>query len=254
MSFGTRWNGVFCFLDCFSGFDSCGDVERLRFLSARPESDEEVKVEERLVSAVETFWAGVAWRVTLESLDVGVTFSAGLEDGVDIVFVGLGGFEKSISSESLLDEVVPEDEELTLAAAAAGTPSGASDSLSDEEVSEDEDVSSFPADAFFSAGIDFGALRAEPLSADEESEDEEVSPPFAVAFTLIFLAGAGLSVFMEDFASAFRFSDLVLSLVAEAVGSLAPLESFSSSASLSELELDVEGDDNFAFTTFFAFF
>ena len=244
---------MFCFFNCFSGFDSCGDVERLRFLSVGAESDEEVEVEERLVSAVETFWAGVAWRVTLESLDVGVTFGAGLEDGVVVVFVGLGGFEKSISSESLLDELVLDDEELSLAAT-AGTPPGASESLPDDEVPEDEDVSSFPADAFFSAGADFGVLRTKALSEDEEFEDEEVSLLFAVAFTLSFLAGAGLSVFAEDLASAFRFSDFVLSLIAEALGSRAPLDSFSSSASLSDLELDVEGDDEFAFTTFFAFF
>ena len=92
MSLGTRWNGVFCFLYCFSGLDSLGDAERLRLaVGTVAESEEEVDDDERLVFAVEGFCVDVACSVSLESLGVCADLRSSSEEDLDLVSVGLGG-------------------------------------------------------------------------------------------------------------------------------------------------------------------
>lgn len=117
---------MFRFFSCFWSLAAAGDSDRLRlFVGAAADSEEEEsEVEDRLVFAVDGFWVDVAWRVSLESLGVCVTF--GLEFEIFGDFVGFGGMEKSISSDSLLsEELVPDDEDVSFAA--VGTATGAGD-------------------------------------------------------------------------------------------------------------------------------
>ncbi len=67
---------MFCFFCCFWELVGAGDSERLRLVVvAGTESEvEELEVEDRLVLAVEGFWAEAAWRVSLESLAICVAF------------------------------------------------------------------------------------------------------------------------------------------------------------------------------------
>lgn len=280
MSLETRWKGVFCFLE---GFE-VGEGERFRLVvvmvsvvvavkaGSGAAEDEELE-EERLVSAVEGFWADVARRVSLLSLGVCGVIGVGFE----VIFVGFGGLEKSISSESLLEELVSEPEEGDAAFLAAEAVAGAvgfgSDSLSsaddDDEASEDEDAACFCAAAFIEAVAVFGASAVDSLSEDEVSEDdgEAAFDGSAVAFDFDFLeiarflslgeSGSESEAELEEepgLAFRFRFftaafTDLLCKVAG--VGNLVPLGSCSSSASLSELELDVDGD-GFACGSFFA--
>ena len=128
-----------------------------------------------------------------------------------------------------------------------------SESSSDDEVSED--VVEVSADA--TAG--FGIEVADSLSGDEEVEDGDGLEGFA-ALVFDFLAGAGfpsaeeldeeseLESELEGLTLAFRFKvfEVVLEItLAELSGTsnFALAESCSSSASLSELEVDVEAED-----------
>lgn len=158
---------MFCFFNCFSDAIAVGDAERLRLLGAgagaEAESEDEVEivVVVRLVLAVEGFWVEVAWRVALESLEICGIFGVVFEVDFDI-FVGWGGLEKSISSESLLEELVAEEsEDEEDAFAAAGTAVGCLgselESLSDDEVSEEEDASFLIGVAFSGVAAGFGA-------------------------------------------------------------------------------------------------
>lgn len=128
---------------------------------------------------------------------------------------------------------------------------GASESLFEELESEEDDGR-----ALFA-----GLLSSESLDDDESLEEEELGVVYFWAFlgagaaaALVFFAG-GAWIFLSDDESdsesesevedslelAFRFNLLIGSLtVAFALGSLAPGFSFSPSASLSELVLDVE--------------
>jgi len=109
---------------------------------------------------------------------------------------------------------------------------------------------------------------AESLSEEEMSEDEEDSEGLFSAFDFNFLAGAGFSFIgeldpeseselEEELELPFRFKLFAAPLVGlfedEVAGSFAPVGSFSSSASLSELELDVEGDGDFRLDAFVTF-
>lgn len=158
---------MFCFFNCFSDAIAVGDAERLRLLGAgagaEAESEDEVEivVVVRLVLAVEGFWVEVAWRVALESLEICGIFGVVFEVDFDI-FVGWGGLEKSISSESLLEELVAEESEdeedaFAAAGAAVGCLGSELESLSDDEVSEDEDASFLIGVAFSGVAAGFGA-------------------------------------------------------------------------------------------------
>ena len=152
---------MFCFFCCFSDLDAVGDGERFRLAEgAAAESEAEVEVDVRLVPAVEGFWADVAWRVSLESLGVCQDLGAGFGGNFDVIFVGSGGLEKSISLESLLDELVSEvseDGDIGLASvdAFAGFVRGLSDSSSDDELSEEDDVASSDVRGFTGAATGF---------------------------------------------------------------------------------------------------
>ncbi len=165
---------MFCFFNCFSDAVAVGDAERLRLLGAgagagaESESEDEVEVEieivvvVRLVLAVEGFWVEVAWRVALESLEICGIFGVVFEVDFDIIFVGWGGLEKSISSESLLEELVAEESEdeedaFAAAGAAVGCLGSELESLSDDEVSEEEDASFLIGVAFSGVAAGFGA-------------------------------------------------------------------------------------------------
>lgn len=183
-----------------------GDEERLRLVvGAGPESEDDVEVVERLVVAVEGFCADVAWRVSLESLGTCVVFGTGFGDDLDVILEGFCGFEKSTSSESLLEEVVLEDEELASGAAemVTGLVVSSLESLSDDEVSGDEipavlgfestdslsddEVSEEEDSALVCAAAGLGESVTESLSDDEVSEVEDASEGFD-AFDFNFLA------------------------------------------------------------------
>ena len=183
-----------------------------------------------------------------------------------VVDVGFGGLEKSTSEDSLSEEVGSDDEESAVAALA--------DALSDDEGSEeesdvisfarrvsladlvpdmdvpDEDESAFAlggawldlvlAEAFFSwafVSFDWGDFAAVPeASSDSDSElDPEVS--LELAFRFKFLT---------------RFPTVGL-FVAAVVGNFGPAGSSSSSASLSELEREVDDAEAFLLAAFVAF-
>lgn len=160
---------MFCVFCCFWVL-AVGDSERLRLVVvAGAESEEdELEIEDKLVFAVEGFWAEAAWRVSLESLAICVAFGVGFGVIVMFILVGSGGLEKSTSSESLLsEEVVSEDEGLAfvgvgVAVGAAGfLEISLAESLSDDEVSEDVEA----AFAVATAGLE---ASSSDLLSDEE--------------------------------------------------------------------------------------
>ena len=215
-----------------------GEGERLRFVgleggvgAGREEEEDVVEVVDRDVCAVEGFWAEGAWRVSLESLAGWVGFWVGGGVLVVVGFVGFGGLEKSISSDSLLsDELVLEDEGSAFAAfgGAGFLVVSLMESLSDDEVSERVEA----ALAVATAGLE--ALGSDTLSEEElfgdvaDFGESEVDEAEDLTFRFMFLAVPFTTGFWYDLW----------------VGILAPVDSFSSSASLSELEVDVvdEGD------------
>ena len=164
-----------------------GEDERLRFVlvvvvvivvivfrSAVVEESEE-EMEDKLVFAAEGFSTELAWRVTLESLEpwagLVVTTLAVL------VTVGFGGLEKSISEDSLSDEVVSEEEDaegaftLVFAAVSVALKDSSSGSLSEDELSEEDSDFASATAIVAAAGLDVSA--ADSLSDEEVSEEEE---------------------------------------------------------------------------------
>lgn len=211
-----------------------GEGERLRLVFVGGEvgaGKEEEEVVDRLVFAVEGVWAEAAWRVSLESLAGWVGFWVGVEVLVVVDFVGFGGLEKSISSDSLLsEELVGEDEGSAFAAfgIAGFLVVSLMEPLSDDEVSEDVEAAFAVATAGLEAsGLD--TLSEEGLLGDvADFGESELDEAEDLSFRFIF--------FGVPFTTGF-WDDLWVSI-------LAPVDSFSSSASLSELEVDVvdEGD------------
>jgi len=229
--------------------------------------EEESEVEDKLVFAVEGFWAEVAWRVSLESLAICVDLGLGFGVIVAFVLVGFGGLVKSTSSESLLlEELVSEDEVSAFAGVGAAIDAAGSlevslvESLSDDELSEDVEA----AFAVATAGLE--ASGSDSLS-EEEVPDEVAdfgSAEFAGMAKLLtfgFLAETAFSFSTESESEpepeldeveevAFRFKLVAIPFLAGfcvnwGFGNLAPAGSFSSSASLSEFELDVDDEGDF---------
>ena len=208
--------------------------------------------------------------------------------------VGFGGLEKSISEDSLSDEVdseVDEDDEdafslLVVVAVSVGLEASSSDSLPDDELSEeglDRAVAGvFPVTLGLAGSENAAAIS---LSDEEVSEEEELTDSLV---TMTLLCGCemaltiGLDASSTDTAStpagdeasesdsdfeteleeplvlAFRLSFFTKPLTvgfceAAGIGVWAPALSFSSSASLSALELDVDLEDDLAFDAFFDF-
>ncbi len=184
-----------------------------------------------------------------------------------VVFVGFGGLEKSTSSESLLSEELVSDDKgsafagVGAAIGAAGFfESSLAESLSDDELSEDVEA------AFAVAIAGLEASGSDPLSEEELSDDmadfrgAEVAG-IAAPSTFAFSAGRAFAFSGESASESesereeaeevvFRFRGFAVPFRVGFceilwVGNLAPVASFSSSASLSELELDVEGEDDF---------
>ena len=187
--------------------------------------------------------------------------------------VGFGGFEKSTSEESLSDELdSEEDDDVASALVIAVVTSvdlGASsaDSLSEDEVSE-ELFGSVLTIAFVAAA---GLETADSLSDAEASEEDEELIDGLETEPLIWgfeMTGLDISSFTittfvlaeeevvesdpdseleELLGLAFRFNPFTSSVTvgffeAAGIGSAVPASSSSSSASLSELEADVESD------------
>lgn len=209
--------------------------------------DEEVM--DVLVFELEVFLAEGSSRVALESVEVlrdssGRLAVCGL---LCLAVVPLEGLTGAGASESLLEELELDDD--AGRALFAGVCS--SESLEDEDSLEDEEelTADFLGDVFgasaatvrdcFLTGVAFifFAGGASASSDDDESDSESVSE-------------------LDDpLELAFRFSLLVgLLVVGVMESSLAPGASFSSSASLSELVLDVDADDDFELITFFTGF
>ena len=183
---------MFCF---FVNLDleaaGVGEDERLRFVvlvvvvvtvvvacwSAEVEESDEV--EERLVLAAEGFCAEVAWSVTLESLEIWVGLV--VTTLVVLVTVGFGGLEKSISEESLSDEVdsdADDEDEDAFAfvvdfVVSVGSGASSSDSLPDDELCERDFDCAIAAAVVAAAGLEGSAVDS--LSDDEVSEDEELT-------------------------------------------------------------------------------
>lgn len=209
--------------------------------------DEEVM--DVLVFELEVFLAEGSSRVALESVEVLMSSSGrlavwGLLCLAVVPFEGLTG---AGASESLLEELELDDD----AGRALFAGVWSSESLDDEDSLEDEEelTADFWGDLFgadaaaaedcFLTGVAFVffAGGASASSDDDESDSESVSE------------------LDDSLELAFRFSLLVgLLVVGVMEGSLAPGASFSSSASLSELVLDVDADDaddDFELITFF---
>ena len=166
-----------------------GEEERLRFVVLvvvvvtmvvacwSVDAEESDEVEERLVLAAEGFCAEVAWSVTLESLEIWVGLV--VTTLVVLVTVGFGGLEKSISEESLSDEVDSEaDDEDAFAfvvdfAFSVGSGASSSDSLPDDELCERDFDCAVAAAVVAAAGLDGSVVDS--LSDDEVSEDEELT-------------------------------------------------------------------------------
>lgn len=213
---------------------------------------------------------------------------------VVLVTVGFGGLEKSISEDSLSDEVdseVDEDDEdvfslLVVVAVSVGLEASSPDSLPDDELSgEDLDravAGVFPVTLGLAGSENAAAIS---LSDEEVSEEEELTDSL-VTMTLLcgceMVLTTGLDASSTDTAStpagdeasesdsdfeteleeplvlAFRLSFFTKPLTvgfceAAGIGVWAPALSFSSSASLSALELDVDLEDDLAFDAFFDF-
>ena len=226
----------------------------------------------------------LAMRVSLESLGIWTTF----EVDFDVIGVVFGGLEKSTESESLLEvsgsELESESEEdgdgafvvIGVAMGSVGLESGSSSD--DEEVSEDEETAFFLDAPFRGGDVGTEASLAETALEDDASEGEDEGGwiAFVVVFDLDFdfLVSVGFSFFSEpDSESASELSEGLelasrLRLLTASVtvllcnfaggGTLTPLDSFSSSASLSELMLgdaedDADDDFDFDFDPFFTF-
>lgn len=137
---------MFCFFWCLVDTGVVGESDRLRFVvpAGVAESVDELEVLlVREVFAVEGFWAEVARKVSLESLGAFLGFLVALDAVADFMTVGVGCgcLETSSSSDSLVDELVSEDEEDVAPTAfevAVVFGTSFADSLSEEEVSEDE--------------------------------------------------------------------------------------------------------------------
>ena len=183
---------MFCFFVVnFGTFGSEGEEEEmedsLRFLvvvvvvvvvgccwSAEVEESEEEEGEERLVAG---FWAEDAWRVTLESLEAWM----GVLVSTLIVFmtVGFGGLEKSISEDSLSEEVDSEadddDEDasafVVMVVVSVDLGASSSDSLLDS-LSEEVDSES-ALGAAIEAVADLDGLGVDSWSDEEVSEEDE---------------------------------------------------------------------------------
>ena len=191
---------------------------------------------------------------------------------VVFVTVGLGGLEKSTSEDSLSDEVDSEDDDdgdasALMIAVEASVVLGASsaDSLSDDEVSEDVFGSGLTIAFVATAGLE----RAGSLSdAEASEEDEELTGGLETeplirgcemtGLVMSFFTGTAFaeeevlesdsdSELEELLGLAFRFNPFTSSVTvgffeAAGIDSAVPAFSSSSSASLSELEPDVESD------------
>ena len=279
---------MFCIFGCLEDAGAVGEGDRLRFVDdAFAESVDEVVAENevKLVFAVEGICADVACSVSLDSLDREVNFWAGLEDGVDLSSMGVdfGGLKKSSSEDSLSDEVL-EDEDSLAAAVVVVTAlraSGlASASLSAGEVVADDLDAALPVAVAW-----FGASVADSLPDEEVSDDADESvgdlgrptlagssgvifADFLLFFAFAFFARGGFAAFLVDSSDseseeklevplklAFRFNSLTSPFTlgfcdSTDVGSCAPAGSSSSSASLSEPELEVDDNADLAFDDF----
>ena len=136
---------------------------------------EESEEEERLVAG---FWAEDAWRVTLESLKawMGVLVSA----LIVLITVGFGGLEKSISEDSLSEEVVSEaddDEDafafVVMVVVRVGLGASSSDSLLDSLSEGVDSESAFG--AIIEAAADLDGPGVDSGSDEEVSEEDEES-------------------------------------------------------------------------------
>ena len=238
------------------------------------ESEEEV--EERLVLIAEGFCTELAWRVTLESLETWVGLFTTF---VVLVTVGFGGLEKS-SSDSLSDVLESEEEDDDEEASAFGVTvdlgASSSRSPSDDELSEDDSDSAFTAAVVLVAAGSGGSAADSLLDEELSEEEDEVSDGLETG-TLIrgcevtsergleasFFTNTALTPADDEMSDSSSDSELeewlpfrlrlftnpltVGFFEAAGVCRSAPALSFSSSASLSELELDVEGDDDLIF-------
>lgn len=192
---------------------------------------------------------------------------------VIFVTVGFGGLEKSTPEESLSDEVDSEDDDedasAFVVAVLTSVDLGAlsADSLSDDEVSEEVFDSVLATTVVAAAGLD----RADSLSDEEASEeDEDLTDGLEIepltwgcemtrldtsfftgtAFALAEVLESDSDSELEELLGlAFRFNWFTNPLTvgfleAAGIGSAVPAFSSSSSASLSELEPDVESDND----------
>ena len=244
----------------------CGERERLRFgvafgsdlvgkvsslIGEAAEDDEDV-----LVFDVEGFFDEAPSSVALESVDLDE--SEALIEGT-WSFLGFEVLESLVAgaaSESLLEEVSSEEE------AGKGFLAGHSSDelLSDVEVSDDEDELG----AAFLAGLIGLGFEAVTVGFVVEV-GSLLEAAFFTDLTFDFFAG-GTSLSGEDelesdseledwLEPALRLSLLMRPLtVGFEVGTLAPAASFSSSASLSELEVEDDPEDEAAFAGFFSAF
>ena len=183
---------MFCFfVNLYLEALGVGEDERLRFVVLvvvvamvvvacwSADVDESDEVEERLVLAAEGFCTEVAWSVTLESLEIWVGLV--VTTLVVLVTVGMGGLEKSISEESLSDEVDSEEDDenedafafVVVFAFSVGSGASSSDSLPSDELCERDFGCALAAAVVAVADLEGSAVDS--LSDEEVSEDEELT-------------------------------------------------------------------------------
>lgn len=231
-----------------------GEAVRLRFVFSAGTAESLDEVEVLVVSevlAVEGFWVDVACKVSLESLGVLLSFLVTLDGDVVWTTVGVrfGAWEKSSSSDSLSEELVPEEDDDVDATAVEATVFFGDSSVdsSVEVVLEDElglaTIKGIPTSPPLNAAVFVFAFfegddpaTAAGMALDPESVESEESEPELV----------------ESLEAAFRLRFLTGPLVADVCDAAdacngAPAGSFSSSASLSALELVVDEEGDFAF-------